>query len=118
MISYVKIGDKTVPMVSVASVDRFYKNIFRVDPIALQTGDMDEGEAITLFMQMGFVMAKFAEVKTASGMTFNEDDYLDWLCQFDRKAYYDALPDIRAAYEGQDMSEVDAKKNNDQPSDE
>lgn len=116
MLRRVQIGDKIVPMESVASIDIFYKRIFGVDPIALQAGDMSEGDAIVLFMQMGFVMAKFAEVKESRQMSFNEDDYLDWLTQFDRTAYYAALPDIQATYEGQAASEVEAKKNTDQQS--
>lgn len=109
----VKIGEQVVPMVSVASVDIIYKQVFGVDPIALQTGDMDEGDAITLFMQMGYIMANMAKGETRG----TKDGYIEWLGQFDRKSFYDALPDIRAAYEGQDLALSEAKKNNDQPSD-
>lgn len=111
MFNNVKIGDKTVPMLSMASVDIYYRNIFHEDAIKLQTKTQDEGDIINFVMRMGFVMAKFAELKDRKEMNkLNEDAFLDWLDTFERSDYLNALPDVRMTYEGQTITDVDAKK--------
>ena len=117
MYNIVKIGDASVPMLAMASVDLYYKQIFHEDPIKMQTGkDFNEGDLVNFLCRMGFVMAKFAEVKDRKEMAkLNEDMFLDWLDQYDRAAYLNALADIRATYEGQSVGTSDAKKNTDQP---
>ena len=114
MYNEVKIGQQTVPMLAMASIDSYYRNIFHEDPIKLQTRkDVDEGDLVNFVMRMGFVMAKFAEFKNRKDMlTLNEDSYLDWMDGFDRGEYYEALGDIRLTYEGQAITTADAKKNN------
>lgn len=117
MYNIVKIGEKSVPMMAVASTDVYYRGIFHDDPIARQAKGMDEGEAINLFMQMGFVMAKYAELKDRKAMMqLNEDSYLEWLDEFDRAEYLEALADIRATYEGQSVTSSDAKKKDEEQS--
>lgn len=117
MFNIVKIGEKDVPMLCMASTDLYYRNIFHRDAIKLQTGDIDEGDLINFVCEMGFVMAKFAELKDRKKMLcLNEDVYLEWLDQFERADYINALPDIRRTYEGQQIGESDAKKNKDEPS--
>ena len=116
MYAVIKIGEKDVPMLSMASVDIYYRNIFHEDPIKVQANDADEGALINLFLKMGFVMAKFAELKDRKEMSkLNEDSFLDWLDQFDRGDYYNALPDVRRVYEGQGVTDVDAKKKESEP---
>lgn len=111
MFRNVKIGEEDVPMVSVASTDLMYKAIFHEDPIALQAKGMDDGEAIDLFMKMGFVMAKYAAEKDRKAMlSLSEIEYMDWLDGFERADYLSALPDIRAVYEGQSATSSTAKK--------
>lgn len=115
MYNIVKIGDKAVPMLSMASVDIYYRNIFHEDPIKVQTKD-DEGDLINFVMRMGFVLAKFAELRERKEMNkLNEDSYAEWLDQFDRADYFTALPDIRATYEGQSVTESEAKKKESEP---
>lgn len=117
MYEVVKIGAQEVPMLAMASVDVFYRNIFHEDPIALQARGLDEGAAITFFEQMGFVMAKYAELKKASEMRkLNEDAYLDWLSQFSRGEYIEALPDVMDVYNGQQVTNSGSKKKNEEPS--
>lgn len=116
MYNIVKIGEKDVPMLCMASVDVYYRNIFHEDPIKLQTKDPDEGDLINFVMKMGFVMAKFAEVKDRKEMAkLNEDSFLDWLDQFDRADYLQALGDARMTYEGQAVTDSDAKKKDAEP---
>ena len=117
MYNLVKIGDRDVPMLSMASVDLYYRNIFHEDAIKLQTKDQDEVDLINFVMRMGFVMAKFAELKDRKEMSkLNEDSYLDWLDGFERNDYFNALPDVRMTYEGQSITDAEAKKNNGEPS--
>lgn len=117
MYNVVKIGEKSVPMLCMASCDVYYRQIFHEDCIKLQSKkDFDEGDLISFLQRMGFVMAKFAELKDRKEMLkLNEDAYLEWLDQFDRAEYLNALVDIRMTYEGQQLPSADAKKNSDRP---
>lgn len=112
MFNNVKIGERTIPMMAMASCDVYYRNIFHEDAIKLQTKkDLDEGDLVNFIMKMGFVMAKFAELKDRKEMNkLNEDSYLDWLDQFDRAEYLSALGDVRLTYEGQAVTVSDSKK--------
>ena len=66
---------------------------------------------------MGFVMAKFAELKKSSEMRkLNEDSYVDWLGQFSRGDYIAALPDVMAVYNGQQVTDSNSKKKDEEPS--
>lgn len=117
MFNTVKIGDKDVPMLAMASVDVYYRNIFHTDPIAAQMKETDEASAIVFFEQMGFVMAKFAELKNSSEMRkLNEDSYVDWLGQFSRSDYISALPDVMNVYNGQQTTDSNSKKKDEEPS--
>ena len=101
MYEVVKIGDREVPMLAMASVDVYYRNIFHEDPVKAQLSQ-DEGALVDCMMKMGFVMAKFAETHDRKEMNkLNEDSYLDWLDEFYRGDYLEALPEIRAVYENQ-----------------
>ena len=117
MYNVVMIGEKAVPMLAMASTDVYYRNIFHEDAIKLQVRkDLDEGDLVNFVMRLGFVMAKFAELRDRKKMAaLNEDAYLDWLDQFERNEYLDALGDIRLTYEGQAVTASEAKKNNEAP---
>ena len=118
MYNLVKIGDTAVPMMSMASTDIYYRNIFHEDAIKLQVSkDLDEGDLVNFVMKVGFVMAKFAELNDRKAMNaLNEDSYLDWLDQFERADYLNALGDVRMTYEGQAVTTSDAKKKDEEPS--
>lgn len=112
MYNVVKIGEKDVPMLAMASVDVYYRNIFHEDPIKIQASEsFGPAEAMALYMRLGFVMAKFAEHPKREAMArLNEDAFLDWMDGFDRGDYMQALGDIRLTYEGQAVTAADAKK--------
>ena len=118
MYNVVKIGEKDVPMLCMASCDVYYRQIFHEDCIKLQSkSDFDEGDLINFVQRMGFVMAKFAELKDRKEMLkLTEDSFLDWLDQFERSDYLAALGDVRMTYEGQSLTEADAKKKDEAPS--
>ena len=118
MYNVIRIGEKDVPMLSMASVDIYYRNIFHEDAIKLQTKVQDEGDIVNFVMRMGFVMAKFAEFKDHKNMNkLNEDAFLEWLDQFERSDYLNALVDVRMTYEGQSVTQSDAKKKDEEPTD-
>lgn len=111
MYNLIRIGEKEVPMLSMASVDLYYRNIFHEDAIKLQTKEQDEGDIINFISRMAFVMAKFAELKDRKEMNkLNEDSFLDWMDEFERTDFFNALPDIRSTYEGQSVTYSEAKK--------
>ena len=100
MYAVVKIGDKDVPMLAMASVDEYYKKIFNEDPLSAMTAK-DSGIRTRMFYKMGFVMAKFAELKDRKKMIrLTEDDYIDWLDLFDSGEYRDAISKIGDVYIG------------------
>lgn len=109
----VKIGGKEVPMMAMASINIYYKRIFGRDPIKVQaTKDYDLGDQINLYLEMGFVMAKFYELKAdrKEMAKLNEDAYMDWLEQFEYADYMAAVPAITELYEGQSASTSQEKK--------
>lgn len=112
MFDIVKIGEKEVPMLAMATVDIYYRHCFGEDPLIVQTQDApDMARVIQLFQQMGFIMAKFAETKNRKEMLkLNEESYLEWLEQFERNDIIAALPDIRAVYDGEKRTVSEEKK--------
>ena len=116
MYNVVKIGEKGVPMLSMASVDVYYRQIFKEDPIKfLARKDRDEADAINFFNRMAYVMAEFAEKRDGREMAkLNEVTYTEWLCGFERNDLINALPAVQLTYEGQSLTDTTAKKNKDQ----
>lgn len=119
MYAVIKIGDRDVPMLCMASSDIYYRQIFHEDAIKLQTREnVDTADQINFITRMAFVMAKYAELKERKEMMkLNEDAFLDWLDQFDRADFYAAFESILRLYEGQSVTASDAKKNSGEPSD-
>lgn len=111
MYSVVRIGEKDVPMLAMASVDNYYMHIFGEDPVRIQEKADATAPVVELLKKMAFVMAKFAELKDRKAMfKLSEADYFDWLDQFERNDIYEAIGDIRAVYEGNRVSESEPKK--------
>ena len=116
----IAIGDQTVEMASNGAIDIIYRQVFHEDAVKLQyeMADDDVAGMLNCMIRMGFVMAKAAEISSARElMQLTEDDFVDWLMQFDRAEYVGALPQIRDVYEGQRITTSDAKKNQDQQTD-
>ena len=116
MFRVVKIGEKDVPMLAMSSVNLYYKRVFGVDPIVLlgSTEELPTGEAVNLYMGMGFIMAKMAEGNRDQMKRLNEDMYLDWLDGFDNAEMMAAIPDISAVYNGQNAAQSEKKTQEDQ----
>ena len=118
MYKIVTIGEKEVPMLSMASTDLYYKNAFGEDPLKIQTSDdYDAADMYNLFMRMGFIMAKQAEKLTCKDMLkLNEDMFFEWVDQFDREALctQDKIVEILDVYEGNKDRTSTPKKETDQ----
>ena len=113
MFQVVKIGEKDIEMLAMASVDGYYKSIFGVDPLKLQQSldNDDSAGAIEFVQKMGFVMAKFAELKDRKEMLkLNEGAFWEWMDQFSRIDYMNALGDIRKVYDGEKIVTSKEKK--------
>lgn len=115
MFAKVKIGEKEVPMLAMASSNIYYKRIFGEDPIRLQADkDLTSGEQIEFAMQMGFVLAKAAEAQgdRKKMLSLNEETYLEWLDQFGNDDYLDpdVLANVVAVYNGKGPDSVEKKE--------
>lgn len=113
MYKVVKVGEKEVPMLAMASANIYYKRVFGRDPIAMQAdGDMSIGDNINFCMEMGYIISTMADAKgdRAKLATMSEDGYLEWLDQFDTAALVAAAPEIAAVYNGQNASASVPKK--------
>lgn len=112
MFREVKIGEKTVPMLAMASVDYYYKNVFGEDPIKRQVNDPGPDDMIDFIVKMGFIMAQFAERKSRKEMSkVNEEMFYEWLDQFDREDLYemDKLTEIQDVYDGNTRTTSESK---------
>lgn len=117
MFAKVKIGEKEVPMLAMASSNIYYKRIFGEDPIRLQADkDLTSGEQIEFAMQMGFVLAKAAEAQgdRKKMLSLNEESYIEWLDQLESGDYVDphVLASILAVYNGNSPDSIEKKEDN------
>lgn len=113
MYKVVKVGEKEVPMLAMASANIYYKRVFGEDPIVLQADkDMSSGENINFCLRMGYILATCAKAKgdRAKLAEMSEDGFLDWLDQFDTAALVEASPEIATVYNGQGRSASVSKK--------
>lgn len=107
----VKIGETEVQMRSSAATAIRYRNIFHGDimkelmEINAEKIDM---EVIEKIQKLGFVMAKTAVGAKMAALT--EDDYFEWLDQFDNMELMKAAKDIVMVYLGGKVSESELKK--------
>ena len=109
-IDTVKIGETEVKMCASASVIPCYKNIFNEDFLRKAAAEPDN---IDLFLRMGFVMAKFAELQDRAAVNrLTQNDFLDWLDQFRSGEIVVAAADIATVFMNEAGGEVAAKKNN------
>lgn len=116
----VKIGSVEVEMLANAASPIFYKRLFHEDFLVqlqdLQQTLVDDNGTMTIhgdtsiFGQMGFIMAKQAEMSDAQLLNLKLEDYIVWLSQFDPMALINAVGDITQLYTSQEKASVQAKK--------
>lgn len=118
MYKVVKIGDSEVPMMAMASCDLYFKNVFGEDPLRVQSSDDSDGiDMMDFCLKIGFIMAKFAELKSRQAMKqLTEDDYIDWLDSFEREDLMDLdkMAEIIDVYQGNKKETSTPKKEDDQ----
>lgn len=107
----VKIGEKEVEMRATAATAIRYRNVFHGD-IMTELIEMNpekiDAKVIEKIQQLGFIMAKTAEGANMSALT--QDNYLEWLDQFDSVDLMTASKDIITIYIGGKVSSSELKK--------
>lgn len=103
MYSIVKIGDKEVPMLAMASSAVYYKRVFGRDPIQMQVDNESNGQRVAFYAEMGYIMAMMAEANRDRDKLrkINMDTYIEWLDQFAAFDYNQAIVQIAQVYEAQ-----------------
>ena len=116
MYKKIKIGDKEVPMMSMASTDIYYKNTFNEDPLKAASQNMDAADAMYMAMKVGFIMNRQTELSRKDMLKLNEEAYLEWLDQFPREDYVelDTLSEIMDVYNADKKPTSTAKNQADQ----
>ena len=118
MYKVIKIGDKDIPMMAMASTDSYFKNTFGEDLMKkMTTPDLEVSEMIDVVMKIGFIMAKFAELKQRKEMLkLNEEAFFEWLDQFEREDLFNdkTLVDIQDVYQGNKKTSSEIKNQEDQ----
>lgn len=113
MFKEITIGDKTVPMLAVASVNIYTKRVFGIDPLKSVSMELEAEEGIDMYQKVGFIMAKLAACQAAGSFApmneLNEDKYLEWLCELDNGALIEAVKEIAQLYIGQNKPTSAAK---------
>lgn len=112
MFNVIKIGEKEVPMLAMASAAIYYKRVFGRDAIITQADAKTDGETIAFYSEMGYIMAMMAKYSDnrAKLNEINLDSYIDWLDQFEASDYNEAIIEIAKIYEGQNKVTSKEKK--------
>jgi len=108
-IETVNIGDTPVKMCVCASIIPCYRNIFNEDFLRKAAAEPDN---IDLFLRMGFVMAKFAELNDRAQVNrLTTNDFMEWLDQFRSGDIVQAAGEIALVFMRDAAGNVEAKKN-------
>lgn len=109
----IKVGEKMVPMVANAATALRYKHVFGKDLIVeLQQAKDDTAKGFNSLPELAFVMAKAAEAKEGKvnmGL-LNEENFMDWLEQFDSMDIVTAAEAVINLYMGNSEASVEQKK--------
>lgn len=105
----INIGSEEVTLCVCASVIPCFKNIFGED--FLKSVGKDP-ENMDLYMKMGFVMAKFAELGDRGAVNkLTENDYCDWLDRFQTGDIIQSVEKIATVFMREAKGSVKSKKN-------
>ena len=109
------IGGREIPMLRNALSPVIYRRIFHKDSLS-QTAKLDKskdpgGDAVSLYEEIAFVMAMQAAKELEELKRVTEDDFFEWLSQFDDPyAIPRALEEIVNYYNEQELTTSIAKK--------
>lgn len=105
MYAKVTIGSKEVEMAASAATPFFYSSIFKgkdlmKEQAPLFSGKVEPAESFGLIYELAFVMAMSAEKKLSEMRKLTEDNFAEWLEQFDMGEMLEAANEILAVYIG------------------
>ena len=111
----IMIGGREIPMLRNALSPVIYRRIFHKDSLTMMS-NLDKskdpgGDAVDLYEEIAFVMAMQAVKGLEELKRVTEDDFFEWLGQFDDPyAIPRALEEIVNYYNEQDLATASAKK--------
>lgn len=104
----VTIGTEEVTLCCCGSVIKCYKDIFNEDFLTAVSKDATD---TNLYMRMGFVMAKFAELNDRNAVSrLTMDDFYDWIDRFTTGDLINAVEKIATVFMRESKGSVAAKK--------
>ena len=105
----VKIGNDEVTMCFCGSVIKCYADVFGEDFLKAITKDATD---MSKYVQMGFIMAKFAELNKRDAVSrLTQDDFYDWLDKYTTGDLVMAVEKIATLFMKESGGTVAAKKN-------
>ena len=113
MYTELTIGGVKVPLLSNAATPLRYKQFFHKDILKEMQGASDDSAKITDSLpELTFIMAKQAQAKAGKCdmNMLKESDFIDWLEMFDAYDIPMASEEIVSVYLGNALSDVEAKK--------
>lgn len=113
MYKEIEVGGIKTPLLANAATPLRYKQYFHKDVLKEMQGAQDDSEKVTdSIPELAFIMAMQAEAKEGKrDMNMLKDsDYLDWLEKFDSFDLPMAAEEIISVYFGNALSDVEAKK--------
>lgn len=120
MLSSVNIGGKELQLLANAATPYLFKQTFKADLMKMFVGvsadsDIEEQIGITSILpQMAFIMSKQADgLKPSEFMKLKEDDFYDWLVDYEAMDFAVNASPIIEAYMGNQMTTSNAKKKKD-----
>lgn len=112
MFATVRIGDKNVEMAATAASPVYYRQLFHRDALRtfekIQSGEMDKSDAVDLFSELAFIMAK--DAKRADMFRLTKEDYVSWLQEYDYMDLIDASDAIAGVYFSGRIQTTESKK--------
>lgn len=105
MYKEINIGEHVVPLESNGATPIRFRKVFHTDIVKMF--DSDEVDEISI-RELGYVMAKSAE--KADMNKLSEDDFIEWISQFENFDIMNALEDIITVYLGNNDVTSKAKK--------
>lgn len=112
MYAKIMLGDKEVELAANAATPHRFRKIFHRDPMkefgAVYEGKVDQMESIDLFSQAAFVMNMAARKMDLNNLS--EDDYVEWLEDFETYDILEASQKILAVYLGNNKLLSESKK--------
>lgn len=105
----IMIGEEEVTLCSCGSTIKCYKDIFDEDFLTAITKDATD---MNRYVQMGFVMAKFAELNDRNAVSkLTKADFYDWLDKYTTGDLVNAVEKIATVFMKESKGSVSAKKN-------